>query len=195
VYFELRLLQQAQDTTETIADQLQRTNAYGVVMDGDDQRDEVLRIQRTILSKVQDKDGKPIKFFSNDSDAVNIVVIDASSSIMGMLDVHDCKLALYGDPGVHAAFRQQVFGLFQEDKPDYPQWVHDRTTKYAHVRNTLHGVLFLFRKPDRGVLTYQLHQYLMFNPALIREAEARPLLADIACVIPAWRERPEPDLA
>jgi hypothetical protein len=153
-------------------------------MDGQDEQDEVVRIQNTVLGKVQDKNGNPIKFFSTAADAVNIVVVDATNSIMGTIDIQDCILATHGDPGVEVVYRRQVFGLFQEDKPEYPQHIHALSAKYAHIRSTLHGVLFLFKKPDTGVLAYQLEQYLLWNPALIDEARARPILTEVANVIP-----------
>ena len=187
VFFELRLLQQARSIHDSINAQLQKFQIYRVVMGERQQQGEVVRIQNTILSKVQDKHGNPIKFFSTATDAVNIVVVDATDSILGTIDVHDCLLATQGDPGVEEVYRMQVFGLFQKDKPEYPQRIHDLAAKYAHIRSTLHGVLFLFKKADTGILSYQLEQYLMWNPALIDEARARPIFTDIAGAISVVR--------
>lgn len=184
VYFELRLLQQTQSIKDSINAQLQKWGGYSLFMGGDDEQKEVVRLQNTILGKVQEKDGKPIKFFSTDANAANIVVVDATESVLGTVDVHDCMLATHGDPGVEEIYRRQVFGLFQEDRPEYPQRIHDLAAKYSHIRNTLHGVLFLFKEPNTGLLRYRLEQYLMWNPALVDEAEARPILADLARAIP-----------
>jgi len=148
-----------------------------------------VRLQNTILGKVQDKNGKPIKFFSTDANAVNIVVVDATESVLGTVDINDCKLATYGDPGVEEGYRRQVFGLFQEDRPEYPQRIHDLAAKYSHIRNTLHGVLFLFKEPDTGLLGYRLEQYLMWNPVLINEAKSRPIFADLTRAIPVRPDR------
>jgi hypothetical protein len=93
-------------------------------------------------------------------------------------------LATHGDPGVKEIFRRQVFGLFQEDKPEYPQYIHELAVKYAHIRSKLHGVLFLFKKHDTGILAYQLEQYLIWNPALVDEASPRRIFADVASAIP-----------
>lgn len=98
VYFELRLLQQTQSIKDTINAQLQKCSAYALFMGGDDEQKEVVRLQNTILGKVQDKNGKPIKFFSTDANAVNMVVVDATESLLGTIDVHDCMLATHGDP-------------------------------------------------------------------------------------------------
>lgn len=184
VYFELRLLQQTQSITDSIKAQLQKCQMYSVVMGGQDEQDEVVRIQNTVLSKVQDKHGNPIKFFSTSADAVNVVVVDATDSILGTIDFHDCKLATYGDPSVKEVYRRQVFGLFQADKAEYPLQIHALAAKYAHIRNTLHGVLFLFKKPDTGILAYQLEQYLMWNPTRIDETRARSICAEVIRAIP-----------
>ncbi|RYD46138.1 MAG: hypothetical protein EOP83_30150, partial [Verrucomicrobiaceae bacterium] len=61
-YFELRLLQQDQRTAEDIAKQLAATKVYEVVKDGEDEQAEVLRLQGTLLSKVENAEGKPFKF-------------------------------------------------------------------------------------------------------------------------------------
>lgn len=184
VFFELRLLQQAESITSSINAQLQKCNVYRIAMDGQDEQDEVFRLQNTILSKVQDKNGKPTKFFSTAADAVNIVVVDATDNILGAIDVFDCKLAIYGDPGVDEIHRRNVFGLFQEGRCEYPQRILDLAIKYSHIRNALHGVLFLFKKPDTGMLAYQLEQYLMWNPALIDTEKASPIHKEITSVIP-----------
>ncbi len=184
VYFELRLLQQTQSITDSIKAQLQKSQIYHSVMGGRDEQAEVIRIQNTVLSKVQDKHGNPIKFFSTAADAVNVVVVDATESILGTIDVHDCMLATHGDPSVAEVHRRQVFGLFQADKAEYPNRIHDLAAKYAHIRNTLHGVLFLFKKANTGILAYQLEQYLIWNPERIDEARAHLICVDVTRAIP-----------
>ncbi|MGH8727566.1 MAG: hypothetical protein ACREV9_05310 [Burkholderiales bacterium] len=184
VYFELRLLQRTQSITESINAQLHSWGFYRFFIGGRDEQKEILRVQNTVVSKVQDKSGKPIKFFPTDAAAVNIVVVDASNSILGTIGVDDCMLATHGDPGVEELYRRQVFGLFQEDRPEYPQRIHELAAKFRHIRTTLHGVLFLFKERNTRLLAYRLEQYLMWNPALIDVAEARPILADLTCAIP-----------
>lgn len=184
VFFELRLLQQAKAVTSSINAQLPKCNVYRIAMDGQGEQDEIFRIQNTVLSKVQDKNGRPIKFLSTVADAVNIVVVDATDNILGAIDVFDCKLATYGDPGVEEIHRREVFGLFQADRHEYPQHIHDLAVKYSHIRSMLHGVLFLFKKPDTGILAYQLEQYLMWNSALIGTEKAGPIYKEITNAIP-----------
>lgn len=188
VYFELRLLQQTKIIKGWINAQLQKSKFYRVIMNEHGERDEIIRIQNTIVDKVQDKNGNPIKFFSSATDVVNIAVLDATESMLGTIDIRDCMLATHGDPAVEVSYRRQVFGLFQEDKPEYPQCVHNLAVKYARIRNTLHGVLFLFKKPNTGILAYQLEQQLMWNPMLIDSIRTRPICADIARAIPVRRQ-------
>jgi hypothetical protein len=193
VFFELRLLQKAQAVTDSINKQLESGPTYSVAMDGEDEQVEIARIQNTILSKVQDKNGKPIKFFSTDSNTVNLVVVDATTSILDGIDLNDCKLAIYGDPSVDELSRRSIFGLFQDAKAEYPQRIHDLAARYAHIKGRLHGVLFLFKERGSGVLAYRLNQYLMWNPALINpagigEARTRRIFTEIKSAIPARRD-------
>jgi hypothetical protein len=191
VFFELRLLQQTQRITEEINEQLRRTDAYTLMKGGQFEQAEIVRIQTTMLSKTQNPDGKPIKFFSTAAGTVNVVVVDATDANLGMIDVHDCKLAVYGDPSVNEFCRRQIFGLFQNDKPEYPERIHDLASKFSHIKQTLHGIMFLFKERHTGLIAYRLEQYLMLNPALMNpgvmdEARARDILADITGAIP-WR--------
>jgi hypothetical protein len=168
VYLEVRLLQEAQpDRSE---------------------KDDIIRVQSTILSKVQKTNGTPIKFFSTATNAVNIVVIDASSSILGMLDFHDCMLATHGDTHVEEVFRRGIFGLFQEDRPAYPDHIHELAAKYRRIKETLHAVLFLFR-PEPELLVYRVEQYLIWNPALIDTKRAESIYADISSAVPFHTHR------
>ena len=184
VFLELRLIQQPQDIADSIVRQIENTERYKIALDAEDEQDAVVRIQRNILSKVQDKKGNPIKFLSIAQNAIDIVVVDIADCMLGMMDVHDCMLACEGDPGVEEPYRRRVFGLFQPDMPNYPQRIHDLAKKYAHIRGTIHGILFLDRVGVK-ILTYRLCHYLVWNPALIDEPTARGILADVSTAIPA----------
>ena len=167
VYLEVRLLQEAQAVLS-------------------EQRD-IYRLQSTILSKVQNDEGAPIKFFSTGDYAVTIIVIDASSSISGSLDLYDCIIATHGDRCVEGVLRRGVFGLFQEARTDDPSYMHTLAAKYRRVRQILHGVLFLFRR-DTEMLAYEVEPYLIWNPTLIDDQRAQAIYADITRAIPFHRE-------
>jgi hypothetical protein len=118
VYFELRLMQQAREITLEIAKQLEELGEYKIVRNGRDEQAEIGRIQSSIQQKVVDADGRPTKFFLNDPGAVNIVTVDASDAILGMLDFYDCKLGVFGDPTVGGSSIDVVCsGFFKKTCP------------------------------------------------------------------------------
>lgn len=184
VYFELRLLQQDQTTADGIASQLSNSACYAVRKDGEDERKEVLRLQRTILQKVQKHDGTPIKFLKTGAGMINIVVVAVSDIILGAVDPMDCLLAACGDPAVPMLCRRGVFGLFQQGSPDDREEMRAVALSFSHIRATLHGVLFAFRAEDSGVLDYGIEQVMVWNSNLIDQARARPLAAQISTALP-----------
>lgn len=188
VYLEVRLLQQRKSITTMIDEQLQKYGIYQLLMGGDEEKREVERLQSTILSKVQDGNGQPIKFFSTDADVMNIVVVDVTATILGTIDAYDCLLATYGDPAVDEVYRRNIFGLFQDDKPEYPQRIHELAAKYMHIRGRIHGVLFLFRAPNSGIIAYKLQQYMVWNRALVAEPTAQQVYPDLCAAIPVKTE-------
>src|ERR1039457_3897475 len=155
VFLELRLIQQPQDIAESIAGQIENTERYKIALDAED-----------------------------DHNAINIGVVDIADCMLGMMDIHDCMLACHGDSGVEEPYQRGVFGLFQPNMPHFPQSIHDIAKRYAHIRGTIHGILFLDRVGVK-ILTYRLCHYLVWNPALIDEPTARRILADVSTAIPA----------
>src|SRR5450755_3319233 len=59
VFLELRLIQQPQDIADSIAGQIDNRERYTIALNAEDDQDAVVRIQRNVLSKVQDKTGNP----------------------------------------------------------------------------------------------------------------------------------------
>jgi hypothetical protein len=118
------------------------------------------------------------------SGTINIVVLDATNIMLKTIDNYDCLLATHGDPAVPEHYRRGLFGLFQLPENDYPPRIHALAAKYANARGVLHAVLFVFREPRGAVLDYQLQQFTAWNPTLIDEARARPVLNAIASAIP-----------
>jgi len=184
IYFEARLLQQDDDTTKSIKDQLEKSSFYQVAMDGQDEHDAIIRLQSVIISKVQKRDGTPIKFLRLEPDIVNLVVVDVSDLILGMFDVADCLLATHGDPGVKVEHRRGIFGLFQDPLPEYPEQIRALAKTFDHIRSTLSGVLFLFRCRGSSVLDYRVEQYLMWNPILMDQDRAKAICAEISAGVP-----------
>lgn len=183
-YFELRLLQQDQATAKDIAEQLTNAGLYAVAKDGADEQKEILKLQSIVLSKVQDKNDNPLKFLKVDSSVVNIVAVCVSDILLGAVDNYDCMLATYGDPAVPEECRRGVFGLFQDVQQEYPPEIQVAAKRFAHLKATIHAVLFLFRPSGSGVLDYQLQQVLVWNRGLMMEPRARPVCERVFKAIP-----------
>lgn len=183
IYFEARLLQQDLATTVSIQTQLQQSKFYQAAMNGQMEHDAIVRLQSTILSKVQKADGTQTKFFRVAADSLNIVVIDASDLILGMLDIADCMLATHGDPSVRKECRRNIFGLFQEPDLAYPAQIPAIAEHFERIRNTLSGVLFLFKSRGSGVINYTLEHYMIWNPRLIDVVCAQDVNSEISRAI------------
>jgi hypothetical protein len=183
VFFELRLLQQDQTTVKEIAEQLTQDGLYNVSKDGADEQKEILRLQSTVLSKVEDKNGKSIKFFNVDAGGINIVVVCISDILLGTADMHDCILATYGDPAVPDECRRGIFGLFQDVKPEYTAEIQKAASRFAHLKDTVHAVLFLFRPSGSGLLDYPLQQVLLWNHAFAVKEDTKSVVAYISAAI------------
>ena len=188
IYFEARLIQQDDATSKSITQQLEKSHCYQIGMvtmnSKHDELDAIVRLQNVILSKVQKNDGTPTKFLRVADNIANIVVVDVSDLILGAIDVYDCLLATHGDPAVDEIYRRGIFGLFQDAAPSYPTQIQTIATSYEHVRNTLSGVLFLFKKRNCGVLDYKLEHYMMWNHRRIDSIHAASICAEITKAIP-----------
>lgn len=187
VFLELRLLQQDEKTTADIAEQVAAKQEFAVAMGGEAERDAVVRLQGTILQKVQRKDGTPIKFVQAGDGVLNIVVVGVSDILLGTVDAWDCVLAACGDGGVPPECRRGVVGLFQPPNAADLAESQGRVASFAHIRSTIHGVLFLFRAAGAGVLDYRLEQVMAWNQSLVPEERARSLMNDISAVLPSRR--------
>jgi len=184
VYFELRLLQQDAETAEAIAEQLEISGAYAISKDGAAEQRDILRLQSTILGKIQKKDGIPIKFLKSNADTINLVVICVSDIILEMADPEDCRLAMYGDRAVRPEARRDVVGMFQDiDLAQRPDW-QPLSDKFKHAQKTLHGVLFLFRDELSEFPNWSLRSYLVWNWKLLNEEEANAVAQKVLSAVP-----------
>jgi hypothetical protein len=189
VYFEVRLLQQDRATSDSIQRQLQIGNVYGVSKDGEDEKQDIVRVQQAILGKVQKKDGTPTKFLTTHEDAINIVAVDISQIILGTFDPDDCRLVTLGDPSVQPVNQRGIFGIFQAPLPAYPEYIQSLAKSYAHIRRTLHGVLFLFKHPKSELFNYSVSRLLAWNPTLVDEETARAICTEIERALPLIKQK------
>lgn len=188
VFIEVRLLQQDKATVDSISMQLDAHNTYAVLKSGEEESQEIIRLQQVILEKVQKRDGTPTKFLTMPPTAINLVAVDISSIILGAFDFDDCKLVTEGDPSVPEINRRGIFGLFQEAKLEYPSHIQSLAQLFVHVRNTLHGVLFLFRKPKTEHFDYSVERFLGWNSALVEEETAREVCEELNKALPLLRK-------
>ena len=188
VYIEVRLLQQDATTTRSISSQLAAANVYTISLNGDDEKRDIIRLQQVIMEKVQKRDGTPTKFVAEHPGAVNLVAVDVSSIILGMFDLDDCKLVTLGDCSVQPAFQRGIFGLFQEPDSRHPQEIQAVADGFAHVRSTLHGILFLFRAPKSEPYDYSLERCLERNPRLMDQGTAKTIREAFQPALPLEKE-------
>lgn len=184
VYLEARLLQQEFSKTKEIKDQLEEYQFYKAIMNGKNEHDAIVRLQSVILSKIQKKNGAPVKFLILDDSIVNIVVIEVSELILGCIDIHDCLLSTHGDPYVEEVYRRGIFGLFQQPCDQYPEHIQCVATRYEHIRNTLSGVLFAFKEQNSSLLNYNLEHYMVWNPKLVDKELAKKVCDEIVQAVP-----------
>lgn len=188
IYFELRVIQQRDRVRKDIDIQLNLKNMYSISLDGTGEREEILRLQSNILSKIQDRNGKPIKFFSNEQGTYNIVVAELSEIILGAVDRNDCMLTAYGDPYVEEFARRNIFGLFQEPKSSYPAHILSIADRFSRFRKTIHGILFVAKHSNSSPLVFDLMYYFIRNMNLVSESEAVILTQDIRSALQPWAD-------
>lgn len=186
IYFELRVIQQRDQIRKNIDIQLSLKNMYSVSLNDTGEQEEIVRLQSNILSKTQDKNGQPIKFFGNEQGTFNIVVAEMSEIILATVDKDDCKLAAYGDPYVDEFARRNIFGLFQEPESNYPDHILSIADRFSHFRKTIHGILFVVKSSNSSPFVFDLNYYLTPNINIISESNALILNKDINTALQPW---------
>lgn len=185
-------------TSQRINEQLNKSSFYSVCMNCDTINRSIFRLQSTIISKIQKVDGTPIKFFSNDHAVVNIVVINVSELMLGTIDIFDCLIASYGSRYVQEILGngyanwvpgKEVVGLFQVMPYKCSNDENNIYAVYERARNILHGILFLFKAPDSGVLSYDLESYITWNPSVMNQELIKDILATINKAFPIRPDR------
>ena len=184
---EMRLVQQRQILTTLFEQQLRESDYFGTILDGADDRAEILRLQRLILEKAVNPCGKRIKFESGGANSYNIVAIEMSELLLGMIDSADCLLATYGDPAVPQLAHRQMFGLFQEPRPEYPQYIHEIAARFIPFRQAIHAILFLKKKPPGSPIDYRLEYLLIHNRGIMSGEEAKKIDYIFKGAMDTWR--------
>lgn len=186
LYMEMRLVRQRQALTDLFEEQLGRSDYAGTTLEGEEDRAETLRLQRLILSKALSKDGEPIKFSAGVPGDYNVIVVEVSELHLGMIDLDDCLLVTYGDPAVPRWARRQMFGLFQEVQPEYPDFVQQIAAQFEPFRRTMHGVLFIRKQPPGSPVNFSLEFFLIPNRNLMTEQEGLEIARELKGAMPPW---------
>lgn len=189
VFLETKLLQQDQATKVEIAAQIEASGEWQKIVVDD--KPTLARLQQDIIYKGSQRKFSP----TPKPDWINLVAIDVSELQLGAIDVWDCLLAAAGNAAVaqHGwAIRPGVVGLFEQPAKLTAEdrlWVDSvQRSDAAHVRDYLHGVLFLFREPHEGAaLAYDLSGFVAWNRLLIKRDASAGIAAAIHRAIPLPR--------
>ncbi len=180
IHFELRLIKQRKSITNSIKSQLNTSQSFEILLNGEDDKNDTIRIQNLILSKCQKDDGTPVKFSEPKEGLYNFIVINLSETHLGMVDRGDCILSMYGDSSVPPHCRRGIFGMCQSlsDNPsDKEKEFYD---KFTHFRETIHGTLFVRYVKNSGILDRmyidrELEYFMITNSNLINEEDAKAI--------------------
>jgi len=159
VYFELGLIGQRSPIKNYIESQLKISKHSEILLNGQDEIDETIRLQSFILSKCQDDNGKPIKFYKVTEGVYNFVVVNVSELHLNMIDREDCELAMYGNTNLSIYYHgHNILGLCQQLGKDASDDEKRHYHKFQHFRETIHGVLFVkFAKKNDDFLLSNMH--------------------------------------
>lgn len=183
---EMRLVQQRQALTTLFEEQLRKSDYFGTILDGADDRAETLRLQRLVLEKAVNPRGQLIKFSPGDTNTYNVIAIEVSELHLGMIDDLDCVLVAHGDPAVPDHVRRGLFGLFQESRPEYPDHIQQVAARFAPFRDAVHAVLFLRQVPPAHPINYRLEYILISNQRLVTRAEADQIAREFRGAMDVW---------
>ena len=179
VYFELGLIGQRSPIKNYIESQLKISKHSEILLNGQDEIDETIRLQSFILSKCQDDNGKPIKFYKVTEGVYNFVVVNVSELHLNMIDREDCELAMYGNTNLSIYYHgHNILGLCQQLGKDASDDEEKHYHKFQHFRETIHGVLFVkFAKKDDDFLLSNMHidreleYFLIHNENLLQQQD------------------------
>ena len=191
VFIEMKLIGQDKQTKDITT---QKLDAITDISTLDDTRD-VGRIQRDIFLKSSTKKFKA----KPESTWINLVAVDVSELQLGTIDIVDCLLAAGGNELVKkhcdpTSQQPSIVGVFEPvdkaltaEQADWVKLYHcvSDAGGGTHPRDYIHGVLFLFRKPaELAALSYELSSVVVWNPALIDKARAKPIFEAFHQIVP-----------
>ncbi len=179
VYFELGLIGQRNPIKNYIESQLRTSKHSEILLNGQDEIDEAIRLQSFILSKCQSDNGKPIKFYKVTEGVYNFIVVNVSELHLNMIHKEDCELAMYGNTNLSIYYHgHNILGLCQKLGKDASDDEKRHYQKFKHFRETVHGVLFVkFVKNDDDIPLHNMHidreleYFLIHNENLLQQQD------------------------
>ena len=194
ICFELHQANQRKWLTDLTKSQLKNRGMYKIGLDGQDEQNKIIRLQNIVLSKCQDKNGKPRKF-TKGIDIYNIIVIYVSGEIDGHFDKFDCMLTMYGDPSVPVWAKRNIFGLCQQLPDNAPEQLKLCHEKFEHFNETINGVLFVKNASHPAcygdlILDLDLEYFLVGNNKLVDAYtdKFREICVELQEVLKSWTE-------
>lgn len=190
IYFELRLVTQRAWIRALEGAELKAYNCFQIELGGNDQREEIIRLQNILLNKCQDATGVPIKFRDVSEGIYNLMVVNISEIQLTMFDEWDGLLSAYGDPAVPLFYRLGLFGLFQNLNAN-PNG-EELYKKFSHFRETICGILFVkFSKSNLGkiYIDRNLEYLLILNNNLVSTEERKLIETRFDSLLNRWAKR------
>lgn len=191
IYIELGLVQQRHAITKSIEGQLAVNKFYEILLNGEDQAGETVRLQNKILNKCQKSDGTPIKFQRPISGSLNFVAINLSELHLGGIDKYDCLLTMYGDRSVPLFCRRNIFGMWQDLLENSPKKEKEYHEKFQYFRETIHGVLFVRYVKESGhmgrmYIDRELEYFAILNKNLLPQETCDLVINKLSSFLKAW---------
>lgn len=191
IYIELRLVQQRAKITKSTEEQLAVNKCYEILLNGEDEADETVRLQNIILSKCQKPDGTPIKFYKPTDGNLNFIAINLSELHLGMIDKYDCLLTLLGDRSVPLFYRRKIFGMWQELPENLQEKEQEYYEKFQNFREVIHGVLFVRYVKDSGYLNRmyidrELEYFAILNNNLVPQETCDLVIKKLSSFLKVW---------
>lgn len=191
ILFELRLVQQRNWITESMSQQLQENKFYQILLNGNDEANETVRLQNLILQKCQNEEGEPIKFFEVKNGLFNFIVLNISELHLTGIDKADCFLTMYGDANVPDIFRRGIFGMWQELPENFSEIEKSCYDKFEYFRETIHGVLFVRYVKGSGHMSKmyidrELEYFAVLNNNLLSKNIANNIIGKLALFLREW---------
>jgi hypothetical protein len=193
ICFDLHQANQRKWLTDLTKSQLKSRGMYEIVLDGQDEQNKIIRLQNLVLSKCQDKNGKPCKFIKG-IDIYNIIVIYVSGEIDGHFDKFDCMLTMYGDPSVPIWAKRNIFGLCQQLPVNAPEQLKLCHEKFEHFNETINGVLFVKNASHPAcygdlILNLDLEYFLVGNNNLSNQNKFNEVCIELQEILKSWTEK------